>query len=136
MSRAQVIAVLVAFVLAATAGGATALLRERDGAGAPLPLRRRLLAGAVVFVIAALLAVFAVTTPTWFAVYFVTWWVTLFAVLPFGVRSQEEGGAVVAGSDPGAPGSPALLRKAALTTAVSIVVFAIVVVVVTVFDVD
>lgn len=37
------------------------------------------------------------------AVYFVIWWLTLFVVLPFGIRSQHEAGAVVAGSDPGAP---------------------------------
>jgi predicted secreted protein len=37
------------------------------------------------------------------AVYFIIWWVTLFAVLPFGVRSQIESGVVSPGSDPGAP---------------------------------
>jgi predicted secreted protein len=29
---------------------------------------------------------------TAFAIYFVLWWVVLFAVLPFGVRSQAEDG--------------------------------------------
>jgi len=37
------------------------------------------------------------------AVYFVIWWITLFAVLPFGVRSQIEEGKVSPGTDPGAP---------------------------------
>lgn len=37
------------------------------------------------------------------AIYFVIWWTTLFAVLPFGVRSQREAGEVSPGSDPGAP---------------------------------
>jgi predicted secreted protein len=37
------------------------------------------------------------------AVYFIIWWVTLFAVLPFGVKSQREAGDVSPGSDPGAP---------------------------------
>ena len=37
------------------------------------------------------------------AIYFIIWWVVLFAVLPFGVRSQEESGEVAPGTDPGAP---------------------------------
>jgi predicted secreted protein len=37
------------------------------------------------------------------AIYFVIWWTTLFAVLPFGIRSQREAGEVSPGSDPGAP---------------------------------
>ena len=37
------------------------------------------------------------------AIYFIIWWVVLFAVLPWGVRSQEESGAVAPGTDPGAP---------------------------------
>jgi predicted secreted protein len=60
------------------------------------------------------------------ALYFVIWWTVLFAVLPFGVRSQHESGEVVAGSEPGAPTSPALREKALWTTFVSspILVFA------------
>ena len=38
------------------------------------------------------------------AIYFVLWWIVLFAVLPWGVESQEEAGEVSPGSDPGAPG--------------------------------
>ena len=38
-----------------------------------------------------------------FAIYFIIWWVTLFAVLPFGSRSQAEEGNVTPGTDPGAP---------------------------------
>lgn len=38
-----------------------------------------------------------------FAIYFVIWWTTLFAVLPFGARAQGKGGETVAGADPGAP---------------------------------
>ena len=58
------------------------------------------------------------------ALYFTIWWIVLFAVLPFGVRSQEEAGQRPAGSDPGAPVAPRLLAKAAWTTALSLVVFA------------
>ncbi len=48
--------------------------------------------------------------------FFIIWWTLLFAVLPFGVRSQEEAGEVVRGSEPGAPTVPALREKAIWTT--------------------
>jgi predicted secreted protein len=57
------------------------------------------------------------------AIYFIIWWVVLFAVLPWGVRSQHEGGAIAPGSDPGAPAIPRLKRKLVLTTIVAAVVF-------------
>ena len=63
------------------------------------------------------------------AIYFIIWWVVLFMVLPWGVRSQEEGGNVVSGSDPGAPVIPRLWWKLIWTTAISCVVFALCVVV-------
>jgi predicted secreted protein len=59
------------------------------------------------------------------AIYFLIWWVTLFAVLPFGVRSQVESGDVVTGSDPGAPSFPRLRNKLLWTTLVASVVFAL-----------
>ena len=59
------------------------------------------------------------------AIYFIIWWVVLFTVLPWGVRSQQEGGDVVSGSDPGAPVIPRLWWKLVWTTVVSGVVFAI-----------
>jgi predicted secreted protein len=62
---------------------------------------------------------------TAFAIYFIIWWVVLFAVLPWGVRSQHENGAIIPGSDPGAPAIPGLRRKLAWTTAVAAVVFAV-----------
>ncbi len=65
-----------------------------------------------------------VALPTAISMYFVIWWVVLFAVLPFGVRSQEEGGTVVPGTEPGAPQAPQLLKKAFWTTVVSAVLFA------------
>jgi predicted secreted protein len=55
------------------------------------------------------------------AIYFVAWWIVLFAVLPFGVRSQQEDGAVTPGTDPGAPILPLLLKKAIWTTLVTTV---------------
>jgi predicted secreted protein len=59
------------------------------------------------------------------AIYFIIWWVVLFAVLPWGVRSQHEGGEIVSGTDPGAPAVPRLLWKLLWTTVVAGIVFAI-----------
>lgn len=60
------------------------------------------------------------------ALYFVIWWILLFAVLPFGVRSQVESGEVVQGSEPGAPAFPALREKAIWTTLVASIVLIVV----------
>ena len=57
-----------------------------------------------------------------FAVYFVVWWVVLFAVLPFGVRTQDEAGEVTLGTTSSAPARPLLIRKAIATTIVAAVV--------------
>jgi predicted secreted protein len=59
------------------------------------------------------------------AIYFIIWWVVLFAVLPWGVRSQHETGDVVSGSDPGAPMLPRLWWKLLWTTIIAAVVFAL-----------
>jgi predicted secreted protein len=59
------------------------------------------------------------------AIYFIIWWVVLFAVLPWGVRSQHESGAVAPGTDPGAPTIPRLRAKLVWTTIVAALVFAL-----------
>ena len=59
------------------------------------------------------------------AIYFIVWWTVLFAVLPWGIRSQLESGEVVPGSDPGAPALPKLRGKLIWTTVVATVIFAI-----------
>lgn len=59
------------------------------------------------------------------AIFFLIWWIVLFAVLPWGVRSQHEGGEIVPGTDPGAPAIPRLFRKLVWTTGVSALIFAI-----------
>ena len=64
------------------------------------------------------------TTPMAIASFFTIWWIVLFAILPWGVRSQHEDGEIVAGTDPGAPVAPKLLMKAIVTTIVSAVLFA------------
>ena len=76
----------------------------------------------VVAVVAGIFG-FGLTPTGAMALYFIVWWTTLFAVLPFGVRSQTETGDIVPGSDPGAPAAPALAEKAIWTTIVAGVVF-------------
>lgn len=56
-------------------------------------------------------------------VFIVIWWLVMFMVLPFGVRRTEN---PEAGHDPGAPVHPMLWRKVAVTTAITLVLFAIV----------
>ncbi|PCH81003.1 MAG: hypothetical protein COB90_06085 [Hyphomicrobiales bacterium] len=60
-----------------------------------------------------------------FAIYFIFWWVTLFVILPFGVRSQKEDGEMILGTDQGAPTNPSLLKKSIWTTFISGVLFAL-----------
>lgn len=61
------------------------------------------------------------------AIYFVIWWLALFMVLPWGIRSHHESGTPVGdGHDAGAPVNPMLARKALITTALATVLFAIV----------
>jgi predicted secreted protein len=67
-----------------------------------------------------------VSWTTALAIYFVLWWVVLFAVLPWGVRSQAEAGEVLPGSDPGAPAVPGLGSKLVWTTVVSALVFGLI----------
>ena len=67
----------------------------------------------------------AYTLSTAFAVYFVVWWVVLFAVLPFGVQSQHETGAGTDGTDPGAPAVPGMAKKLLWTTVISAILFGI-----------
>ena len=71
-------------------------------------------------------AAFGLTLIGALALYFLVWWTTLFAVLPFGVRSQAEAGDVAPGSDPGAPALPALREKAVLTSLAASLVFTLV----------
>jgi predicted secreted protein len=58
------------------------------------------------------------------AIYFLIWWIMLFAVLPWGVRAQGEEGAAP-GTDPGAPTVPRLRAKLIWTTIAAGVVWVI-----------
>lgn len=53
------------------------------------------------------------------AIYLICWWVTLFAVLPIGVRGVHEAADAPAGHDQGAPQKPDLKRKALWTTGIA-----------------
>ena len=64
-------------------------------------------------------------TSTALAIYFLVWWLVLFAVLPWGVRNQEESGDVSPGTDPGAPAVHTVWIKLVWTTVVATVVFGI-----------
>jgi predicted secreted protein len=64
-------------------------------------------------------------TSTLIAIYFLIWWVALFAVLPWGVRNQEESGEVAPGTDPGAPAIHWMWRKLGWTTLVATMIFGI-----------
>jgi len=58
------------------------------------------------------------------AIFFMMWWIILFALLPFGMRrTQEEAGEVIPGSEASAPERPRMLRVILLTTVVTCVLF-------------
>ena len=59
------------------------------------------------------------------AIFLVLWWITLFAVLPWGVVSQHEakGEFDGEGNDPGAPVRPLLLRKVMVTTVIAAILW-------------
>jgi predicted secreted protein len=61
---------------------------------------------------------------TGIAIYFLIWWITLFAVLPWGVRAQGQDDAAP-GTDPGAPTVPRLGAKLIWTTVVAAVIWSV-----------
>ena len=56
-------------------------------------------------------------------IYFLIWWLTLFTVLPLGVKRHEEHGK---GFDEGAPEKPNLGKKLLLNTVISAVILGII----------
>jgi predicted secreted protein len=56
-------------------------------------------------------------------VFFVIWWVVLFMVLPFGIKTDET---PPKGFEPGAPKNPQLLNKFLITTLLTGVVWSII----------
>ena len=59
------------------------------------------------------------------ALYFIIWWTSLFAVLPFFARSQADAGEVVPGTPESAPAVFQPLRIVLGTTVVASLVFAV-----------
>ncbi len=59
-----------------------------------------------------------------FAIYFILWWVVLFAMLPFGLKTQDEEGDVTLGTTASAPHGSHMLGAVIRTTIVSGVIFA------------
>lgn len=60
------------------------------------------------------------------ALYFVIWWTTLFAVLPWGLRTQAEDGRIVPGTPESAPARPRLALLFLINTLVAGVLFGLV----------
>lgn len=57
------------------------------------------------------------------AVFLIIWWVVLFAVLPFGLKTQDDDGESVLGTVSSAPRGPHMLRAVIWTTIVSLLIF-------------
>jgi predicted secreted protein len=53
------------------------------------------------------------------AIYFILWWIVLFATLPFGLKTQDEDEDVTLGTVSSAPKGPHMLRAFIRTTIVS-----------------
>ncbi len=60
-----------------------------------------------------------------FAIYFVVWWITLFAVLPIGLKTQGEANDVVPGTTESAPHKFQAKKVFLLTTLISAIICAI-----------
>jgi predicted secreted protein len=58
-----------------------------------------------------------------FAIYFILWWVVLFAMLPFGLKTQEEDGEVTLGTHASAPRGHHMAGALIRTTLVAGVIF-------------
>jgi predicted secreted protein len=61
------------------------------------------------------------------AIFFVAWWLVLFAILPISLRTQDEEGEVTLGTVASAPKGAHMLRAVLRTTVVTAILFAIIV---------
>ena len=59
------------------------------------------------------------------AIYFVMWWLVLFAILPFGVKTQDDDEEVTLGTVSSAPRGPHMLRAVMWTTIVTTILVGI-----------
>ena len=58
--------------------------------------------------------------------YFVIWWTLFTAVLPWGVKTQQEAGDIVPGSERSAPVTPHLWRKVVANTVVAAIIWGLI----------
>jgi predicted secreted protein len=56
------------------------------------------------------------------AIYFIIWWLTLFVMLPFNLKTQDEEGGTTLGTVSSAPRGPHMLRAVLRTTVVSLII--------------
>ena len=63
---------------------------------------------------------------TGIVLYAIIWFMTLFVILPFRLKSQAEDGEVVPGTPGSAPADPALRKRFLITTLVAAVIWAII----------
>ena len=61
-----------------------------------------------------------------YAIFYIVWFLSLFVVLPFGVRTQSDAGEYIQGTSAGAPIAVKAGRIAALTTIVASVTFTVI----------
>lgn len=59
------------------------------------------------------------------ALFFVVWWTVLFAILPFGLKTQDDDSDVTLGTVSSAPRGPHMLRAVPWTTLVTLVLLGI-----------
>ncbi len=59
------------------------------------------------------------------AIFFILWWIVLFAMLPIGLRTQDDEGNVTLGTTSSAPGRPHMVRTLIRTTIVALAIFAL-----------
>lgn len=60
------------------------------------------------------------------AIFFIIWWMVLFATLPFGLKTQDDDGEeITPGTVSSAPRGPHMLRAVIRTTVVSLILFGI-----------
>jgi len=70
------------------------------------------------------------------ALYFIIWWLTLFAALPFSLRTQDDDHDVTLGTVSSAPKGPHMLRAFVRTTIVSALILGGLYVLTRVFGLD
>ncbi len=58
--------------------------------------------------------------------YSITWFMTLFCVLPYRTVSQDEAKDIVPGTPPGAPAGDVMKRKVRVTTLIATPIFAVI----------